>query len=111
MINEKEKFEAAVGISRKWDAREAGREVVRSTINKLNKPPDFILLFSTIHYEKHGGLKEFLKGVWDILPKETPLIGGTVYGFMNEYGCYASGSTVDLRAASSDPVVYFLPDG
>ena len=48
------KFEAAVGMSRKWDAREAGREVARSAIQKLRHPPNFFLLFSTIHYEKYG---------------------------------------------------------
>ena len=68
-----EKLETAVGKSRKWDAREAGKEVARSTIEKLTTPPDFFLLFSTIHYEKHGGFEEFLKGVWDVLPKDTKL--------------------------------------
>jgi len=87
------KFEAAVGMSRKWDAREAGREVAETAIKKLSRPPDFFLLFSTIHYEKHGGFQEFLNGVWDVLPKGTPLIGGTVAGFMNNYGCYTHGAT------------------
>ena len=87
------KLEAAIGMSRKWDAREAGREVTRSTIEKLTRPPDFFLLFSTIHYEKNGGFEELLNGVWDVLPKGTPLAGGTVAGFMNNYGCYARGAT------------------
>ena len=89
----KAEFEAAVGMSRKWDAREAGREVARSAIEKLSRPPSFFLLFSTIHYEKHGGFQEFLNGVWDVLPKGTPLIGGTVAGFMNNYGCFTRGAT------------------
>jgi len=88
-----EKLETTIGISRKWDAREAGKEVAWSTIEKLSCPPDFFLLFSTIHYEKHGGFEEFLKGVWDILPEGTPLVGGTVAGFMNNYGCYTRGAT------------------
>jgi len=96
-----EEFEAAVGMSRKWDAREAGREVAESTIRKLHRPPDFFLLFSTIHYEKHGGFQEFLKGVWEVLPKETPLIGGTVAGFINNYGCYTRGAT-GLAICASD---------
>ena len=87
------KFEAAVGMSRKWDAREAGREVARETIKKLSRPPSFFLLFSTIHYEKHGGFQEFLNGVWDVLPEDTPLIGGTVAGFINPHGCFTRGST------------------
>ena len=58
-------------MSRKWDALEAGREVARNTIKKLKTPPDFFLLFSTIHYEKHGGFQEFLNGVCDILPEAT----------------------------------------
>ena len=87
------KVDAAVGMSRKWDAREAGREVARDTIQKLSSPPDFFLLFSTIHYEKYGGFEELLKGVWDVLPKNTPLIGGTVAGFINNYGCFTRGTT------------------
>jgi hypothetical protein len=94
------KLEAAVGMSRKWDAREAGREVAESTLNKLDSDPDFFLLFSTIHYEKHGGFKELLNGVWDILPEKTQLIGGTVTGFMNNYGVYTRGTTA---LAVSDP--------
>lgn len=86
-------FEAAVGMSRKWDAREAGREVAESAIRKLHQPPDFFLLFSTIHFEQHGGFQEFLNGVWEVLPEGTPLIGGTVAGFMNNYGCFTRGAT------------------
>jgi len=88
-------FRAAVGMSRKWDAREAGREVALDTLSKLGKniKPDFFLLFSTIHYEKHGGFQELLNGVWDILPEGTPLIGGTVAGFINPQGCWTRGVT------------------
>ena len=85
--------EAAIGMSRKWDAREAGREVAETAIQKLKEPPSFFLLFSTIHYEKYGGFQEFLDGVWDVLPTGTPLIGGTVAGFMNNYGCYSRGAS------------------
>lgn len=87
------KLEASVGMSREWDARKAGQEVAKSAIEKLEHPPGFFLLFSTIHYEKHGGFEEFLHGVWDILPDETPLIGGTIAGFMNKKGCFTRGAT------------------
>jgi len=86
-------FEASVGMTRKWDAREAGREVARNTIRKLKRPPSFFLLFSTIHYEKNGGFQEFLDGVWDVLPKGTPLIGGTIAGFINPEGCFVRGAS------------------
>lgn len=89
----KDQFEAGVGMSRKWDAREAGREVAENTLSKLNHEPSFFLLFSTIHYEKHGGFQEFLSGVWDVLPADTPLVGGTVAGFINPDGCYTRGAT------------------
>ena len=87
------KVEAAVGMSRKWDARDAGREVAETAIRNLTLPPDFFLLFSTIHYEKYGGFQEFLSGVWDVLPKDTPLVGGTVTGFINNYGCFSRGAS------------------
>jgi hypothetical protein len=86
-------IDAAVGMTRKWDAREAGREVARDTIQQLSAPPSFFILFSTIHYKDNGGFEEFLKGVWDVLPEGTPLIGGTVAGFMNQFGCFTRGAT------------------
>ena len=87
------KLEASIGLSRKWDAREAGREVAKSAIKNLIQPPSFFLLFSTIHYKDHGGFQEFLNGVWDVLPEGTPLIGGTIAAFINNYGCYSRGAT------------------
>jgi hypothetical protein len=100
------KFEASVGMSRKWDAREAGREVAETAIKNLSEPPSFFLLFSTIHYEKYGGFQEFLNGVWDVLPKGTPLIGGTVAGFMNNYGCYTRGaSALAVSCTNMDVVI------
>lgn len=90
----KEELKAGVGLSRKWDAREAGREVAETALEKLDgEKPKFFLLFSTIHYEKYGGFQELLNGVWEVLPEGTPLIGGTVAGFMNNYGCFARGVT------------------
>jgi hypothetical protein len=89
----KSEVETAIGMTRKWDAREAGREVAETAIKNLTRPPDFFLLFSTIHYDKHGGFQEFLNGVWDVLPKKTPLVGGTVTGFMNNYGCFSRGAS------------------
>ena len=86
-------IEVGLGLTKKWDAREAGREVAETAIQKLKNPPDFFLLFSTIHYEKHGGFQEFLDGVWEVLPKGIPLVGGTVVGFMNNYGVYVHGAS------------------
>ena len=97
------KLEATIGMSRKWDAREAGREVARTAIKDLNHPPTFFLLLSTIHYEKHGGFQEFLNGAWDVLPEGTPLIGGTVAGFINPHGCFTRGATA--LAVSKSPVI------
>jgi len=88
-----EEFKAAVGMSREWDAYGAGHEVATNTLDQLGEKPDFILLFATIHYEKHGGFEKFLEGVWDVLPKGTPLIGGTVGGFINPQGCFTRGAT------------------
>lgn len=90
---DKSKVEVSVGMSRKWNAREAGREVAQKTLEKLGHDPHFFLLFATIHYEKSGGFQEFLNGVWDVLPEGTPLIGGTIAGFINPQGCYTRGAT------------------
>ena len=86
-------IESSVGLSRKWDAKEAGREVTESALKKLNKPPSFFLLFSTIHYKKHGGFQKLLDGVWEVLPEGTPLVGGTIACFVNNHGCFSRGVT------------------
>lgn len=86
-------LEATVGTSTKEDAREAGREVAKLALGQMKSKPDFFLLFSTIHYKDHGGFQELLNGVWEILSEGTPLIGGTVAGFLNPQGCYARGVT------------------
>ena len=99
-------MEVSVGMSRKWNAREAGREVAINTLKKLNTPPIFFLLFSTIHYQKYGGFDEFLKGVWEVLPRGTPLVGCTVVGFMNNMGCYTRGcSALAVSASNIDVAV------
>jgi len=90
---ERPHVEAALGLTEKWDAREAGREVAETALQQLSGKPDFFLLFSTIHYENHGGFEEFLNGVWEVLPEGTPLVGGTVAGFMNNHGVFVQGAT------------------
>jgi len=92
-------LEAAVGMSRKWDALEAGRDVAEEILKKLKMPPNFIVLISTIHYMKHGGFQKLLDGIYDVLPENIPLIGGTATGFMNNYGVYSRG--VSALAVSS----------
>ncbi len=82
-----------MGLSRKWDAKEAGREVTKDALDRLGAKPDFFLLFSTVHYKDNGGFEKFLEGVWEVLPKGTPLIGGTVPGFISQDGCFTRGAT------------------
>jgi hypothetical protein len=38
-------LEAAVGMTREWNARDAGREVARNTIKKLKSLPKFFYYF------------------------------------------------------------------
>ncbi|MEM3555614.1 MAG: FIST N-terminal domain-containing protein [Candidatus Micrarchaeia archaeon] len=85
-------FETLTVISRNFNAYEAGEEIGRQIIEKLKKNPTFILLFSTIHYEKYGGFQKFLDSINMQLPQKTPIIGGTVAGFMDNTGCYSRGA-------------------
>ncbi len=85
--------EASIGFSRKWDAKEAGREVAETAIKNLKLPPKLVLLYCTFHYKKKDGFNNLLKGFWEVFPRDTPLIGGTVAGFINDYGCFTRGAT------------------
>lgn len=87
-------LQAGVGLSRSWDPKKAGEDVVVTALEKLDKDPKFFLLFSTIHLDKEkNGMQKFVEAAYDQLPKGTPLIGGTVAGFINPYGCYTRGAT------------------
>lgn len=66
-------FKAGVGLSHKWDAREAGREAAEKCLANLKEKPKVTFIFSTIHYEKN--FEELLKEVRDVLP--APLVGCT----------------------------------
>ena len=93
MTEKNSEFKAAVGLSQKWDAYDAGREVVIDTLNKLGEgvEPKFFIIFSTIHYKEHGGFKKLLEGARDVLPEGIPLIGGTIQGFIIPQGCFVRG--------------------
>jgi hypothetical protein len=91
---------SAIGTTREWDAKKAGKDLASNIYDKLNEEPDFFILFSTIHYEKYGGFKELLSGIYDVFPDNVQLIGGTIRGFSNNDGCFARGATG--LAVSSD---------
>ncbi len=91
--NPPDDFEVVVVTSRNWEAREAGQEIARKLHEKLKHQPKFILLFTTIHYEKYGGFQPILDEIYNVFPEEVPLVGGTVAGFMNQEGVYARGAS------------------
>jgi len=94
--------QAVVGTTRKHTAKEAGIHLAENLKNKLSDNPDFIVLFSTIHYMKQGGFTNLLSGIYDVFSEDVKLIGGTVRGFVNNDGCYARGATA--LAVSSDEI-------
>ncbi len=85
-----EKVKVAVEFSRKWDGNDIAQEISEKIKNKLSSPK-FLFLFSTIHYEKE--FKKILDGIKDNFPN-SPLIGGTVAGFMTPVGCCTRGVTI-----------------
>ena len=98
-------LKAAVGISREWNARKAGREVARKTIEKLGEDPQVVLLFCTIHYRDNGGIKNFLKGAREILPRKTKIIGGSITGFLTkEITCIRGACALGLSYDKMDVV-------
>ncbi len=86
---EKTEFKAAVEISREWDGGKVAEEIVKK-LKKKTPNPKFILLFTTIHYEKE--FKKILSGIKNSFPN-SPLVGGTVAGFITPEGCFTRGVT------------------
>ncbi|MFH1228816.1 MAG: FIST N-terminal domain-containing protein [Candidatus Aenigmatarchaeota archaeon] len=86
---EKIDFKAVVEISREWEGEKVAKELVLKIKSKTPNPK-FILLFTTIHYEKE--FKKILSGMKDAFP-QSPLIGGTIAGFMTPEGCFTRGVT------------------
>ena len=100
---------AAVCMTREWDAFKAGENLAKDISKNLSFQSNVVLLFSTIHYQDNGGLQSLLDGIYSILPEETLLIGGTVRGFSNNYGCYVRGATA--LVVSSDKMDFALGVG
>jgi hypothetical protein len=92
---------AVVGTTRKFNAKEAGIDLAEKIRYQLQKDPDFIVLFSTIHYMNYGGFKNLLDGIHSVFQKDIKLIGGTVRGFVNNDGCFARGATA-LAVSSNE---------
>ncbi|MEM5778244.1 MAG: FIST N-terminal domain-containing protein [Candidatus Aenigmatarchaeota archaeon] len=85
----KPEFKATVEVSREWNGEKVAEELVKKL--KVKTPnPKFILLFTTIHYEKE--FKPILNGIKSAFP-DSPLIGGTVAGFITPEGCFTRGVT------------------
>ena len=93
-------FEVGIGISQNWDPAGAINEATDKALNKLTSKPTFAMLFSTIHYEKNQGLKTILNIAHTKIPSNTPLVGGTVTGFMSNEGCFTRG--IVLMLVNSD---------
>jgi len=94
-IGEISDLKVAVSTSTAKNSYKAGREIAKRILQKINCNPDIIFLFCTMDYDEkeYGGLTEILKGVWEVLPENIKLVGGTVPGFLNTDGCYARGVT------------------
>jgi len=95
-------FEAAVEISREWDAYTAGQEVVASILKQLNGEPTFMLVYASTHYKKNGGFQKILDAIYKKIPSTTPITGGTVTGFLCSKGCFTRG--VAVFAVRSDEI-------
>ena len=80
-------FKACVEVSREWEGRSVARELVEKIKSKVSDPK-FILLFTTIDYKNE--FDSMLSGIKESFPN-SPLIGGTVAGFIAPQGCYTRG--------------------
>src|SRR4030042_167733 len=83
-------LKVCVATSRQWKGMEAAAELW-SKIKKVTANPKFILIFATIDYKDE--FKDILSHL-TLEFKNTPLVGGTVAGFVNQDGCFTRGVTL-----------------
>ncbi len=84
----KGKLEVCVAESETLDGKAAAEELI-AKIKDSVPHPKFILLFTTIHYKDH--FKPLLSTIKSAFP-DSPLIGGTVAGFITRKNCYVKGA-------------------
>ena len=101
-------FKVVIGNSQEWDPEKAIRNCL-SNLGNESGDPSFLLFFSTIHYKKNNGFKRMLNLVYSTFSDSVPLIGGTVAGFMNNFGVYTRG--VMIVACYSDKIKVELSRG
>lgn len=89
-------FEVGIGTSQNWDPEKAANEAIEQALSKLTAKPTFALLFSTIHYEKNNGFQKILTKIYEILPKDTSLIGCSVPGIQTKDVCITKGISITL---------------
>jgi len=92
-------FEIAIGSSDKTNANEAIIEAINKSIKKITHKPTFILFYATIHYQN-----DFNKMIKEINNNalNTPIIGCSVAGFIDNTGCYNRG--IVILACYSDEI-------
>jgi len=102
-----------IGVSTKLDPEEAGKEAVSEMLLSFKKvKPQFILLFSTITYDKvmKNGIKKLVNASYQTFD-EVPMIGGTVSGFITNKDLFVDG-VVAIGFYSSDlKVSYGIGEG
>ncbi|QQR92500.1 MAG: hypothetical protein IPJ89_05130 [Candidatus Iainarchaeum archaeon] len=89
-------LDAKIGVSQNWDPILATDEAIAEATDDLKSNPKIILLFTTIHYEKNNGFRKILDRIYQKFAKDTPLIGGTVAGFISSKGCFVRGISLAI---------------
>ena len=86
-------LKVGIGTSTSLEPEKAGKEVIIRMLSSLHQKPKFVLLFSTIHYEKEkNGMKKLVSSAYNTLSKDIPLIGGTVSGFITNQDLFIRGA-------------------
>lgn len=86
----KDDVTVSISISRKSDGVSVAEDLLKKQ-TQVSHQPKALFLFTTIHYEKE--FSNILSSIKQMF-KHTPLIGGSVSGFMTEEGCFTRGAVL-----------------
>ncbi len=85
-------FEVGMAVSQSDAPEEVAKQLFDGVSGSLGGKPDFIMLFTTFHYNKNAG--EIIRLLKAPFGEDCQITGGTVTAFICKKGCFTKGAVI-----------------